>query len=74
MTDSTAEIHPLPGIKWSARAALHDALNRCPEDAYVLVLWTDKDVTEFSHASHSQNSITAYLLHIALKKLLDDNG
>lgn len=67
----SADIEALPGIKWSPKAALHDALNRCPDDGHVVIVWTNKDVEEFHYSACSTNAITAWLLHYALKKLLD---
>lgn len=66
-----ADIDALPGIRWNPKAALHDALNRCPDDGHVVILWTNKELTSFQYSVHSTNAITAWLLHYALKKLLD---
>lgn len=65
-----ADIDCLPGIPWNAHAALHDALNRCPQDASVLIVWTDKDCKHLYHSANSTNAISAWMLHYALNKLL----
>lgn len=66
----SADIDALPGIQWSPKAALHDALNRCPDDGKVLIIWTDKDCEKFHYSACSNNAVTAWLLHYALLKLL----
>jgi hypothetical protein len=59
----SAEIHPLPGMAWSAEACLHDALQRAPKDAKLLVVWSDPTLAalHFS-ASGLKNAETLWLI------------
>lgn len=62
----SADIEPLPGVNWSADAVLADAMNRCPPDAAVVVIWRGKDGA-LSYAKNTQNIteiavIQSYLL------------
>lgn len=59
---TSAEVHPLPGIQWSAEAALHDALSRVPKGARCLVIWTDEQMTDLNFsAARLKNSDTVWL-------------
>jgi hypothetical protein len=58
-----AEIHPLPGRAWSAEACLHDALQRAPKDAKVIVIWSDPELRELHYsAAGLKNAETVWLV------------
>ena len=50
----SAEIECLPGIPWSAKAALHDALNRCTDTEKILITWMDEKGA-ISHSCANMN-------------------
>lgn len=39
----SADIHGIPGVKWSIEAALHYAMGRINEHNKALVIWIDDD-------------------------------
>ena len=58
-------------IKWTAHAALGDALNRCPEDADLFVVWMTAE-GEMHWSKACDRSMAVYMMNAAIHKVIFD--
>lgn len=64
-----APVDPISNkIKWSAHAALGDALNRCPIDADLMVVWMGKD-GKLRWSQACDPAIAVYMMNAAIWKV-----
>ena len=55
-------------VKWSAHAALGDAMNRCPEDADLFVVWFTKD-NKLHWTRSCDAAMAVYMMNAAIHKV-----
>ena len=70
MNDKLATVEPISDdVKWSAKAAIGDALSRCPEDAEVMVVWMTKE-GKLHWSKHGTNAMCVYMMTAAIHEVL----
>ena len=57
-----ASIDPLPGIDWSAKAALGHAMNNVKDTTPTIVLWQDEEGNTRSSAANCDNKTAYWML------------
>lgn len=68
--EELATVDPIrPETNWGARAAIGDALSRCPDDADMICIWMGKDDKLYWSSSGSRQA-TVYLMSAAIHKVI----
>jgi hypothetical protein len=65
-------IESISGNAWSARAAVHDALDNIKDESKVLVLWLDADNQLRVRTANVSNGDTCWMLTLELHRTLKD--
>ena len=65
----SADIEPLPGVRWSAHAALGDALNRAPINSPCIIAWLDEE-ENVCYSVSATNMQTVWLCHQLISKVI----
>ena len=70
----SAEIHPLPGIRWEPKACLNDLLSDVEdiESIFILIHYKDGEVS-FRAANHTSNSLLWALQNHIYRMMRDNN-
>lgn len=71
MSENTlATVDPISDkVRWSAKAAIGDAMSRCEEDAEVMIVWMTKD-GKMRWSKHGTNAMVVYMLTAAIQQMI----